>query len=218
MGAWEYNGYHAVTRAYDDPRLGAALIAVKKELAYNGYGTNLVVDTPVFGDAAKNRTMDFQRDHGLTADGVIGPGTAKELFRRRINAIEDQYDLPQGTIGKQVLLESNFDPVAIGYADPDDTGIAQINLRIHSDVTIDQAYDPEFALNWIARYITNSQVAITKSANVMKAARAAYNIGNVYASQWLLSDFAPSGGPLIGNEDSFARATNYINLIDGQDW
>lgn len=218
MGAWEYGGYHSITRAYDDPRLGAALIAVKRELKYNGYGTNLVTDTPVFGDAAENRTIEFQKDHGLTGDGVIGPGTASELFRRRISAAEAKYGLPSGAIGKQIKLESNFDPVAIGYADPDDTGIAQINLRLHPDVTKDQAYDPAFAIDWMGRYISAGQDVIVKSANVMKAARAAYNIGNTYATQWLLSNFAGSGGPSLGGEDSFTRATNYINLIDGQDW
>lgn len=218
MGAWEYNGYHSITRAYDDPRLGAALVAVKRELKYNGYGTNLVTDTPVFGDAAENRTIEFQRDHGITPDGIIGPGTASELFRRRINMTEARYGLPTGSIGKQIKLESNFDPVATGYADPDDTGIAQINLRIHSSITKDQAFDPAFAIDWMGQYISSSQDAVVKNANVMKAARAAYNIGNTYATQWLLSDFAESGGPMLGNEDSFTRATNYIKLIDSQDW
>lgn len=52
----------------------------------------------------------------------------------------------------------------------------------------------------------------------MKAARAAYNIGNTYATQWMLAGFPASGGPLLNGQDVYERATKYLALIDRQVW
>jgi hypothetical protein len=216
LGAWDYGAYTAVTRAGDDTRLAAACVALKNELVFNGYGLNLVVETPVLGEAFTNRVKEFQRDKGLPEDGKIGARTALELFRRRVVGVETQYGLPPNSLGKQIKLESGFDPVAVGVVDPADTGIAQINLGIHTSVTKEQAFDPAFALDWSARYITSAYQNVIERANVIKAARAAYNVGNFYAYLWMLSGFATSGGPDLGGQDAFTRAANYIRLIDAQ--
>jgi len=219
MGAWEYGNYKAVTRAWDNPRLGAALIAIKKELVYNGFGENLEVEKPVFGEAAANRVREFQQAKGLTVDGQVGPVTAKELFRKRVEQEERNYDLPVGTIGRKLKLESNFDPVAIGGADPDDTGISQINRRIHTSVSLEEAFDPAFSIDWAAKYVSQLRRDVAARADVLKAARAAYNIGSTYATRWMLAGFPASGGPdMGGGVDAFARATQYISLVDRQDW
>jgi hypothetical protein len=217
LGAYDYGFYKQGMDGRNDSRLGAALIAIKEELAYNGFGKNLVMNA-VFGDAAANRLEEFQSFKGLTADRQAGPSTLKELFRKRVEQTEDTFDLWRGTLGRQIWLESNFDPVAKGVADPDDTGIAQINLRIHSTITETQAFDPNFSFRWAAQYITDAASRIVKEIDVMKAARAAYNVGTEYAEEWLLAGFPSSGGPDLGGEDSFTRATNYIALIDKQVW
>lgn len=203
--------------ATNDDRLQAALTAFKVELAYNGFGKNLVLDAPTFGDAMRNRVKEFQASAGLTADGQIGQKTATELFRKRIVYTEGVYALPEGSLGKQLLLESGYDPVAVGFSDPADHGLAQINLRIHSDVTVDQAYDPTFAIDWAAHYIRNSYDAVATNADVMKAARAAYNIGNFYATEWMKDSF-PASGKVVDNIDWYKRATDYIALVDKQNW
>jgi hypothetical protein len=190
---------------------------IKKELEYNGFGSGLVMN-PVFGDAAANRLGEFQTSKGLKADKQAGPATLKELFRQRVEVIEDLFNLWRGTLGRQLWLESSFDPIAVGVADPDDTGIAQINLRIHSTLTQAQAFDPTFSFRWAAQYITDAQNRMIKEVDVAKAARAAYNVGTEYAKEWMLAGFPASGGPQLGSEDSFARATKYIALIDKQDW
>lgn len=217
MGAFDYGVYKRGMNATGDARLQAALIALRIELAYNGFGKNLVIDSIGFGEAMENRTKEFQTSVGINADGQIGQKTATELFRKRVSFVEGVYGLSEGTLGKQLLLESAYDPVALGFSDPADHGIAQINLRIHNDVTVEQAYDPTFALDWAAKYIRSSYDQIATTADVMKAARAAYNVGDFYAAEWMKADF-PSSGRLEDGIDWYARAYNYIQLVNKQNW
>lgn len=225
MGAWDFGQYkydektRVGTDGRNDERLGAGILAIKNELRYTGFDREAMVgDLPYYGSSVANSVKDFQKAKGLVVDGQVGAKTAKELFRKRINAIEDDHDLPRGTLGKKISLESAFDPVALGGVDPDDTGIAQINLRIHSSVSKAQAYDPAFALGWAARYVRSQYEGIEDQLDIMKAARASYNIGQTYARQWLLAGFPDSGGPDLGGQDAFTRATKYIELIDRQQW
>lgn len=184
MGAFDYGAYTKGMDGRDDPRLGAAIFAIKRELIYNGYSKNIVLDLPYFGDAVYQRLKEFQAAHNIsTSIGKAGQTTLTELFRKRVNATETKYDLPSGALGKKLRLESGYDPVAIGWADPKDTGIAQINIGIHTSVSQMEAFDPEFAIDWAGKYIRNNFEVISNKANVMKAARAAYNIGNTYAYQ-----------------------------------
>ena len=218
MSAWSYGPYRTPTGPVDD-RLGAAFIAIKRELVWNGFGKNIVPDTPVFGDAATNRVKDFQSAKGLKVDGQVGPSTARELFRKRTESFENIYELERGTLGKLVTLESAWDPVAVGYADPDDHGLVQINLLIHSDVSVEQAYDPDFALQWAASYMYSSERRIALEANLFKAARASYNTGVEYAKRWMLAGFPATGGDFDSSGiDWYVIATKYIQLIDGQNW
>lgn len=220
MGAWDFGVIKApITVDQAEGRLGIALVTFKRELVYNGFAEHeMNVEKPNFGKAASDNVKKFQTDRGLPATGVINIATSRELFRKRITEAEQKFDLPRGTLGKKIALESAFDPVAVGTADPDDTGIAQINLRIHSSVSKDQAFNPQFALNWAGAYIRSNYDRVASDANVMKAARASYNIGVHYATQWMLAGFPNSGGPLLGGQDSFTRATQYISLIDKQTW
>jgi len=217
MGAFEYGVYKRGMNATGDARLQAALTGLRVELVYNGFGKNLVLDSVGFGEAMENRVKEFQASRNIKVDGQIGGGTAKELFRKRVNITEGIYDLPAGSLGKQLLLESGYDPVAIGYADPSDHGLAQINLRIHTDVSVDEAFDPIFAVDWAARYIRDGYDQVAKAADVMKAARAAYNVGNFYATEWMKAGF-PASGKVADGIDWFERATNYIALVDKQVW
>lgn len=219
MGAFDYGKYKLGMDGRNDARLGAAIIAIKNELRFNNAARPAMVgDLAFFGEAVANSVKDFQASKGLTVDGEVGSKTAKELFRKRVEAEERQYDLPVGTLGKKLSLESAFDPVAVGTVDPDDHGIAQINLRIHSGVSVTQAFDPIFAIDWAAKYIDANRTRIEQEVGTTKAARASYNVGVEYAKQWMLAGFPPSGGPQLGGQDSFERATRYIELQDKQIW
>lgn len=147
MSAFEYGAYRRGQDGKNDPRLLAAITAIKKELIYNGYGEGIDLTVTHFGISVENRLKEFQSDVGLKVDGRAGQTTLTELFRKRVKVTEREYELSTGSIGKMLKLESGYDPVALGYVDPDDTGIAQINLRIHSSISVAQAYDPAFAID-----------------------------------------------------------------------
>ncbi len=147
MGAFDYGRYQKGMDGRNDARLGAAIIAIKKELIYNGFDQNVNPELAYFGDAVANRLKEFQASKGLQVDGQAGQVTLTELFRKRVVLTEKKFELTTGALGKKLKLESGYDPIAIGYVDPLDTGIAQINLGAHPDVTKDEAFDPEFAIN-----------------------------------------------------------------------
>lgn len=216
MGAFDFGPYRKGMDGRNDIRLGGAILSIKAELIYNGYDQNVNPDLAFFGDAISNRVKEFQADRGLTSDGQVGARTALELFHARVGALEKKYNLPTDALGKQVKLESAFDPAAKGVIDSLDTGISQINLGQHPDVTEVQAYSAAWALEWTCQHIRGSYNNIADDVHVMRAARAAYNIGDVYAAQWLEAGFPSSGGPSIGGQDSFTRATQYLQLIDSQ--
>src|SRR5574338_203662 len=104
-----------------------ALQALKRELKYRGFGVGLDTESLFFGAAAKSNTTKFQQSVGLKADGVIGPTTARRLFKKRIWDAGHKSDIPPLMLCKQLNLESGFDPAAVGYVDPRDRGLAQIN-------------------------------------------------------------------------------------------
>jgi len=149
MGAFDYGIYRKGMDGRNDSRLGAGIIAIKKELIYNGFDKNIDPELPYFGDAVTNRLIEFQASRlpALVADGQAGQKTLTELFRKRVVATEKKFELTTGALGKKLKLESGYDPIAVGYVDPLDTGIAQINLGAHPDVTKAEAFDPGFAIN-----------------------------------------------------------------------
>ena len=199
-----------------DERLGAAIVAIKAELIYVESARPAMDPVlPFYGHSVANSVRDFQEEVGLTVTGEVDWRTARELFRPRIARTAMQYQLQAADLGRQIQLESLFDPVAIGVRDPEDTGIGQINLRIHSTVTREQAFAPSFAIPWKADYIRDNHDRIAREAGVMRAARASYNIGAEYARRWMLDGF-PESGLLIGEIDWYERATSYLAAIDRQ--
>ncbi|MFJ2591171.1 GH25 family lysozyme [Streptomyces sp. NPDC087538] len=71
------NTWNKLVRTVGQGANGAAVKAAQAQLA--GYGNRIAVDG-AFGPATRNAAMAFQRSHGLTADGVIGPKTWNKLI------------------------------------------------------------------------------------------------------------------------------------------
>ncbi len=209
-GAWTTPYYYGLS-APTGSHLGYALVGIKHELAYNGYGAGLG-DQPAFGIAARSNTKAFQRANGLYADGVIGPKTAKVLFRKRAAAWEAVYGIVGGYSQRIKTLESANDPNAIGYVDHDDHGLEQINLRFHPDITVAQAIDPAFSIPWEAQHLRNDY----NSLGDWDAALAAHNIGTFYATKWLAAGKPASGFVLASGVDIYTVATKYVALVKGQ--
>ncbi|MFJ2591279.1 peptidoglycan-binding protein, partial [Streptomyces sp. NPDC087538] len=70
------NTWNKLVRTVGQGANGSAVKAAQAQLA--GYGNRIAVDG-AFGPATRNATAAFQRSHGLTADGVVGPKTWNKL-------------------------------------------------------------------------------------------------------------------------------------------
>lgn len=132
---------------------GFGVSGIQHDLVYNGF--TIPVDE-VFGEQTVSAVKDFQIDHKLAVDGVAGPKTCRALMRKRMVDLTNDTPLPArwliwGIEGQ----ESSYDPGAVGYSHPADKGPVQINLDAPPDgpVTEDQAFNPDFAIPYLAHYL-----------------------------------------------------------------
>ena len=190
-----------------------ALVALKRELAYRGYGQGLNTESLFFGAAARDRTKDFQDAMALNVDGVIGPTTARKLFKKRIWDAGHKYNINSLMLCKQLNLESGFDPAAVGYVDPRDRGLAQINSYWHPEVSDEEAFDPAFSIPWAAKYLSDNM----KALGDLDAALAAHNVGRYYAKQWLDAGKPVSGLYTADGKDYAAIITKYLLLLKSRE-
>lgn len=210
-GAWT-SYYQYGLSAPAGSHLGYAIVAVKRELAYNGCLGGMVIDQPTFGDAARNSAICFQRSVAIGADGVVGPTTARYLFRKRGAALERTGAIPDSILQRIKTLESANDPNAIGYVDHNDHGLMQINLFYHPDISIPEAIDPAFAIEWGQDHLLGDY----GSTHDWDGAIAAHNIGLFYAKRWVEAGKPPSGYITSTGKDIFEVATNYVKLVRRQ--
>lgn len=70
-----------------------------------------------------------------------------------ITKYADKYSVSSSTMTAVVKCESYFDPLAVGDSG-DSLGLVQIDLKYHPDVSRSQAFDPDYALNFLAYYLS----------------------------------------------------------------
>lgn len=213
LGAWSV-GYYRKGMPVPNDRVAAGLVAFKQALIDSGFGSGVNLDAHKFGAAMERETRRFQTNEGIAADGVIGPTTARHLFRHYTYKAEDggTIKIPGHLLQRLGGQESGHDPVAEGYVDPDDEGWAQINLPNHPTVTVTQAWTPSFAIPWAAHYLMKFYV---NEAADWDGAVASYNIGYYEAKQWV-NDGKPATGPVMGGVDYYARASHYVAGVKAQ--
>lgn len=213
-GAWPYF-YQLGLDFRSDPqgRDAYGIYALKNELIYNGFSKGINPSTAYWGDKVVGRTRDAQKFFGLYQDGVLGPVTARCLWRKRITASELTLTIPVHLLAKIKTLESGDDPVAQGEVDPNDEGLFQENLPSNPSLTPVQCWTPSFIIPHAASQLANH---IKDCGNSAKAGTAAWNVGNFYANKWRLDDFPASGGPIVDGQDMYERCTQYVNLVNSE--
>jgi len=220
-GAWS-SYYQYKDRAEPGTPKAYGIVAMKRELAYRGYGKGLDTESLFFGAAARDRTKEFQLDFkiGLKKDGtptgVIASGTARKLFKKRIWDASHKASpivVPALTLCRQLNLESGFDPAAVGNVDPRDRGLAQINSYWHPTVSDEEAFDPAFAIPWAANYFAANLDALKD----IGAATAAHNVGRFYARKWLEAGKPASGIFTETGRDVAVVITRYLQLVNGRE-
>lgn len=129
------------TDPYHRQRVRYAVIALQREMIRQGF-----LATPTaplgggYGPLTAKAATEFQRSVGITADGWIGPRTARHLFRPLIADIQTERAIPDNLLYGQARLESGMDPGAEGAVDDRDRGMFQYNRRWHPDVTDEMAF------------------------------------------------------------------------------
>jgi soluble lytic murein transglycosylase-like protein len=73
-----------------------------------------------------------------------------------INRSAEQYGVASTTLDAVLNCESMKNPDAIGDHG-ESRGISQINSRYHPEVTDEQAFDPEWSIDWTARRISEGE-------------------------------------------------------------
>ncbi len=163
----------------------------------------------IFGPTTRDAVVKFQQARGITVDGIIGRTTSKMLLcpdlQSIIKAKIAQYPslsfiTPQIVCG-EVSQESAWDAGAVGYSDPNDIGIAQINGNAWP-YTEEQRLDPKFAFAFIFDYFKTS---INDSRiNTVDDMIISYNLGVGGAARW-----ASQGRPVEYYVSSTATTPRY---------
>jgi hypothetical protein len=118
-------------------------------------------------------------------------------LRKIADAAAKRYGVPPGLFRRLIQQESGWNPDARNPSGA--TGLVQIHLPSHPDISEEQARDPAFALGWGARYLATQKARFGR----WDLALAAYNAGpgNVENGKW----------------QSFPETRNYVkNILGGK--
>lgn len=144
------------------------------------YVSDPVIDG-IFNVATDNAVRAAQARLGLVEDGVVGSKTMQALLLPVIERTAHRTGVPIAAIYGILANEGGWDPGAVGWIDPSDVGLAQINLTYHPSVTMSDAFCPSFAVNFIALYLANAE----KQLGDPRLAVASYNLGIGGTRQWV---------------------------------
>ena len=172
-----------------------------------GITANPTVDG-VFGPQTDRAVRQVQKLGSVTVDGVVGKNTMKTLMLLPILDTASAYTTSWEAVYGILNWEGGWDPGAVGYIDRNDLGLSQVNTHAHPMVTVEEAFDPLWAINFICGYLQNA--ANYLGGNVRDTV-ASYNLGIGGAKQWIRDGRPDRWMP---SWSSFERKPNeYIDRI-----
>lgn len=200
----------------DSPR-GYAIRAIKVELKWQGYddGPVPMKDNGYYGTNMVPSVKNFQTEHGLIDDGVIGPRTMKELCRRRVLNFEagneNRVEIPDHLLCRTIDLESAWYPACRNTTE--DYGIAQIhdplNARYNDGSRVCPGGDWQYAyrvgvnVRYLAEHLRKNYKSLkgyapagTSEDDLWRAAVFAHN-APAWAQEWMLAGYPCEGGGIV---------------------
>ena len=92
----------------------------------------------------------------LAEDQLQALPVTQEEIQRAVAFYSDVYDVSTSTLNKVIQNESQFNQYAKNINPPVETsyGLVQINTLAHKEITKNQAYNPWFAINYLAKSIS----------------------------------------------------------------
>lgn len=125
-------------------------------------------------------------------------------YGKSIDFYAKRYNLPTTKLAAALSRESaNFDPKYISGYHTDGTGrgIAGIDKTYHSEVSDKQAFDPEFAIEWMAKELKS---IMDRNGNNIDNALKEYNGGPNYNSK----NIGYGGNTIDQNTQAYLHAIN----------
>lgn len=164
-----------------DPNRRAVYAAVKQiQRALNRRKYPIIADG-WFGPETEAAVVAFQREKLLAPDwGGVGPETARALLISDVRRWAGSFS-PKWAVTGLIYQESLWDPGAVGFVDPNDLGLAQINGPSHPNLSERERLDPHVATDFIVEYLTNALDAL---GNIDDAI-ASFNLGLGGARVWV---------------------------------
>jgi hypothetical protein len=199
-----------------DPNQYAVKEAVKHyQAALNRhFGRKRLAVDGEFGNVTAKVLTEYQNTVDIpdtTPWGGIGPDTSKSLLYPELKEVHKNRAKPYTPLAicsGTIRHESNWDAGAVGYIDPNDVGLAQINAQAHPEWDVDERLTPRLSFQFIVdRY--NADIPYFKG-NVRDAV-AAYNLGRGGANSWIRAGRPDEWRPTPGSAIRFVNA--YIDSI-----
>jgi hypothetical protein len=128
------------------------------QLRLNDYLPNMakLIGDGVFGIETDKRVRAVQQQFGLLVDGRVGSITSRYLWRPLITKYATNYGFNPKYLYGMVSHESTLDCGAVGYFTPGDRGLVQVNLPSHPEISVGEAFDPNFALDYAAHRFSDA--------------------------------------------------------------
>jgi peptidoglycan hydrolase-like protein with peptidoglycan-binding domain len=201
--AWTIRGHACKTRFYrksenlpaDGTGTGTDAEAVRLGVKAIQVQVNRIVFIPaglpglridgLFGVATRAAVQRAQEKLGLVSDGVVGRKTFSAMIRAQIDYYARSYEVDPAILYGQIGAESSFDPGAVGYAHPADRGLVQINTETHTDVTVEEAHDTAFALDWSANRLANATLRYAGKGDLLQTQCVILQHNSPSAADWL---------------------------------
>lgn len=174
----------------------------------NSYGLGYIPYLPPSGrydSQTKIAVATIQGLFGLVQDGIAGPATCRQLWRDLLIWFGGVHHVPASQLYGFMMLESVGDPGAVGYTTPSDRGLNQINLIAHPYITVEQAFDPNFSINYTARRLGDARIRFSsKGVDLKNRCAIAQHNSPRDALSWFNTETPP-------NEN----IEKYVNLVLG---
>lgn len=194
--------------------------AIQARVNAYGYSPALVVDG-TYGAETAAGVKWVQGKLGFSSagqDGIAGPQTCRALWRDLLIWFGGVYHVPASQMYGFMMLESVGDPGAVGYTTPSDRGLNQINLVAHPSITVVQAFDPVFSIDYTAKRLGEARARYSgKGVDLKNRCAIAQHNTPVAAEVWY-RDGVPPLGPFTYNGKQwpgFPNIAKYVDLVLG---
>lgn len=181
--------------------------AIQARVNSYGYSPKLIVDG-TYGPETAAGVKWTQAKMGFSAagqDGIAGPVTCRALWHDLLVWFGGSWHVPASQLYGFMMLESVGDPGAVGFTTPSDRGLNQINLAAHPNITVEQAFNPNFSIDYTAKRLGEARARYSgKSAELKNYCAIAQHNSPRDAELWYKNGTPP-------NE----KIKKYVDLVLG---